>query len=94
MTDLDGRLLNFVVLTTLVLAGVGYSRLLWSLNLRPTAILVTAAILPGAIFLTTIWAIRAAQGTPSLIWPILLIDYFVFSGTAVVTVLIARRRHR
>ena len=92
--DVAGRLLNVGVLLTLVGAGLAYSRLLWSLRLYPTGVLVITAVAPGAIYLTTIWAIRALQGTPSLVWPTLLINWLVFSITAVIAVLVARKRHR
>jgi len=92
MDDIGGRILNPVVLATLVVAGLAYGRVLWSLNLRPTTTLVVTAIAPGAIFLVTIWLIRSAQGTPSLIWPALLADYLVYSTSGVLAVLVARRR--
>lgn len=92
--DIAGRLINPGVMLTMVLAGLAYSRLLWSLNLRPTGVLVVTAVAPGAIYLLTIWAIRAVQGTASLVWPTLLLDWLVFSMTAVIAVLVARRRHR
>jgi len=92
MDDIGGRILNPVVMGTLALAGLAYGRVLWSLNLRPTTILVVTAIAPGAIFLLTMWLIRAAQGTPSIIWPALLIDFTVYATSGVLAVLIARRR--
>jgi len=91
--DIGGRLFNPVVLATIVIAGLGYGRVLWSLSLRPTTTLVVAAIAPGAIFLVTIWLIRAAQGTPSLIWPGLLADYLVYATSGLLAVVVARRRH-
>ena len=94
MTDLEGRILNPVVMLTMLAAGVGYARILWSINLRPTGVLWVTAVAPGAIFLVTFWMIRAMQGRPSLIWPYLLIEWLIFSGTAVLLVLYARRRHR
>lgn len=93
MTDLEGRILNPAVLLTMIASGLAYSRLLWSVNLRPTATLLVVGLAPGAIFLLTMFSIRAMQGRPSLIWPYLMADWFVFSGSAVVAVLIARRRH-
>lgn len=93
MTGLEERVLNPAVLLTMVLSGLAYSRLLWSLRLRPTGVLFVTATAPGAIYLFTVYAIRALQGTPSLIWLYLLIDWFVFSCTAVAAVLVARKRH-
>lgn len=93
MDDIAGRILNPVVVATVALAGLAYGRVLWSLNLRPTAVLVVTAVAPGVIFLLTMWAIRALQGTPSLIWPALVADYLVYSMTGVLAVLVARRRH-
>ena len=95
MDDIGGRILNPVVLGTLALAGIAYGRVLWTLNLRPTVILVVTAVAPGAIFLLTVWAIRALQGTPSLIWPALLVDFLIYANVGVLAVLLARRRsHR
>ena len=74
--------------------GLAYSRLLWTLRLRPTGVLFITATAPGAIYLVTLWAIRAAQSTPSLFWIYLLVDWFVFSITAVVVVRVARRWHQ
>lgn len=93
MTGLEERILNPVVLLTMVFSGLAYSRLLWSLRLRPVGVLWVTATAPGAIYLMTVWAIRAIQGTPSLIWAYLLLDWMIFSGTAVLAVLLARRRH-
>ena len=94
MTGLEERILNPAVILTMALAGLGYSRVLWSVNLRPTGVLWIIATAPGAIYLITVWAIRSLQGTPSLIWLYLLIDWLVFSTTAFVVVMVARRRHR
>ena len=94
MDDIAGRILNPAVVLTMALSGLAYGRLLWSLNLRPTATLLVVGIIPGVIYLVTAWAIRAVQGTPSLIWPALIVDWLVFSGTSVGAVLLARRRHR
>ena len=94
MTDLEGRILNPAVLIVMVAAGLAYARILWAINLRPTGVLFVTATAPGAIYLATIWAIRAAQATPSLIWVYLFVDWMIFALTAVAAVLIARRRHR
>jgi len=93
MDDIGGRILNPVVIFTMVLSGFAYSRLLWSVNLRPTGVLFVIAVGPGAIYLLTVWAVRTAQGTPSLIWPALLLDWLIFSLTAFITVVVARRQH-
>lgn len=90
--DVLARLLNPAVLLTMVAAGVAYSRLLWVLSLRPTATLVVAGMAPGAIFLLTVWTIRALQGTPSTVYAVMLVDWFIFAGVGVGAVLIARRR--
>lgn len=94
MTGLEERILNPVVLLTMILAGLAYSRVLWVVNLRPTAVLWVVATAPGAIYIVTIWAIRALQGRPSLIWPYLLFDWMIFATTAFVAVMVARRRRR
>lgn len=92
MTDLEVRVLNPVVILTMVLAGLAYARVLWAVNLRPTGVLFVVATAPGAIYIITIWAIRAVQNTPSLIWPYLLVDWFIFATTAFIAVVVARRR--
>lgn len=90
-----GRILNPVVVLTVAIAGlVAYSRLLWAMNLRPTATLVVAATVPGVVFLLTLWAIRAVQNTASVFYFALVIDWLIFAGSAVAAVLIVRRRHR
>jgi hypothetical protein len=94
MTDVLDRLLNPAVLFTMIAAGLAYSRLLWVLNLRPTATLVIVAVAPGAIYLTTVWAIRALQGVVSTVYIVLLIDWFIFANTGALAVLLARRRQR
>lgn len=94
MTGLEDRILNPAVMLTMALAGLGYARILWSVNLRPTGVLWIIATAPGAIYLITVWAIRSLQGKPSLIWPYLLLDWMIFAGTAFVVVMLARRRHR
>jgi hypothetical protein len=86
-------ILNPGVLFVLFVSGLAYGRLLWALNLRPAATLLTIGLSPGVIYLVTIWAMRAAQGTPSLVWCALLVDWLVFAGTAVGAVLLARRAH-
>lgn len=94
MSGLEMRILNPAVMVTMVLAGLAYSRLLWSINLRPVGVLWITATAPGAIYLITFWAIRSLQGTPSLIWPYLLVEWMIFSTTAVLAVLGARRWNR
>lgn len=94
MSDLEARILNPGVLLVMVLAGLAYARVLWSVNLRPTGVLWIIATAPGAIYLLTLLAIRAVQGTPSLIWLYLLLDWMVFATTAFAAVVLARRRHR
>ena len=95
--DVIARLLNATVLLTMVASGIAYGFFLWSLDLRPTFRLFAAAVFPGAIFLAVIWAIRGFQGTLSLLYLLLVFDWFIFSITGVLTVLIGRRwcrRHR
>jgi hypothetical protein len=95
--DVIARLLNPTVLLTMVASGIAYGFFLWSLDLRPTFRLFAAAVFPGAIFVLTIWAIRGFQGTLSLLYLLLVFDWFIFSITGVLTVLIGRRwcrRHR
>lgn len=94
LDDVLDRLLNLGVIATVALSGLAYSRLLWVFNLRPTATLVVAGIAPGAIFLATVWAIRALQGTPSTVYIVLIVNWLIFSTVGVAAVLIARRRHR
>lgn len=93
MTDPLGRVFSVEIALVMVAAGLAYSRLLWSLNLRPSMTLVVVGIAPGAIYLATVWAIRAIQGTPSLIYVGLLLDWLIFASTGVAAVLIARRHH-
>lgn len=92
--DVLARLANPAVLLTMVAAGLAYSRLLWALNLRPTATLAVAGIAPGATFLVTVWTIRALQGTPSTVYVVMLVDWLIFATVGVATVLVARRRHQ
>lgn len=92
MDDPLGRLINPLIVVTLIAAGLAYARLLWALNLRPAVTLVVVGIVPGSVYLLTIWAIRAVQGTPSLVYIGLLLDWLLFAGVAVTAVLVARGR--
>lgn len=93
--DVINRVLSPTVLFTVLATGVAYGALLWSLDLRPLARLVTGAMLPGGMFLAIIWAIRGLQGTLSILYLLLIVDWLVFSAVGVVTVLAARRwKHR
>lgn len=91
MDDVLGRLLNPAVILTVMAAGLAYSRLLWTLNLRPTATLVIVGVGPGAIYLLTIWTIRGLQGTLSAVYVVLFVNWLIFAGVGVVAVLAARR---
>lgn len=93
MNDPLGRVFNIDIVLVMIAAGLAYSRLLWSLNLRPGMTLVVVGIAPGAIYIATVWAIRALQGTPSLIYVGLLLDWLVFAVVGVAAVLVARWRH-
>ena len=93
MTGIEERILNPGVLLTMALAGLGYARVLWSLNLRPTGALVITALAPGAVFLVTLWSIRAIQGSPSPFYVYLVVDWLIFAGSALAASLTARRRH-
>lgn len=92
--DVLARLLNPGVLLTVMAAGLAYSRLLWTLNLRPTATLLIVGVAPGAIYILTIWTIRGLQGTLSAVYIVLFVNWLLFAGTGVAAVLGARRRQR
>ena len=94
MTDSLDRIVNPGVILTMILAGIAYGRLLWSVNLRPNASLWVMAVGPGAIYLLMIWATRAAQGTVSLVYVALLIDWLIFANSGFLAVLGARRWRR
>jgi len=85
------RLLNPVVIGTMVAAGVAFGFFLWSLRIHPTALLWAAATFPGTIFFMVIWTIRGYQGTLSLVYIAELILWWVFSNTGVLTVLVRRK---
>lgn len=93
MDDVLSRLLNPGIIFAMVAAGAAYSVLLWALHIQPTSRLVMTSVAPGAIFTAMIWAVRAAQGTASLVYPILLVLWLVFSVTGVAVVIVRRRRH-
>lgn len=93
MNDIAERVFNPGVLFTMVVAGLAYGRLLWSFKLYPNATLAVIGIAPGAIFMLTVWAIRAAQGTASTVYILLFVDWLIFACTGVLAVLVARRRH-
>jgi hypothetical protein len=88
--DLGERLLNPTVLLTMVIAGIAYGWLLWAFRVRPTFTLWATALFPGAIFLIVLGSVRFAQGTPSLVWPALLVDWLVFASSGFLVVLIGR----
>lgn len=96
MTDIEGRILNPVIILTMILAGLAYARVLWAVNLRPNGVLWIISTAPGAIYLITIGAIRTAQtGQFSLFYFLLLVDWMIFATTAFLAVIVARRRlHR
>jgi hypothetical protein len=90
--DVLGRLLNPVVLATMVIAGVAYGWwILWALQLRPNARLLAAAVSPGVVFLAVVWSVRSFQGVVATTYIALIVDWLIFSSVGVLTV-IARRR--
>jgi fatty acid desaturase len=91
--DVIARLLNGPVLLTMIVSGIAYGLFLWSLDLRPAFRLFAAAVFPGAIFLAVIWAIRGFQGTLSLIYVLLIVDWLIFSNVSFLFVMIRRRWH-
>jgi hypothetical protein len=92
--DIIWRLLNPLVLGTMVGAGIAYGYwFLWELDLKPTFRLWAGATFGGMIFVLTIWAIRGFQGTLSAVYLALAVDWLLFSNAGVLTVL-ARRRWR
>jgi hypothetical protein len=90
--DVFGRLLNPGVVVTVALSGLAYGVWLWSLNLRPTITLYFTAVWPGVLFLLTIWAIRGLQGTLSVTYLAIFINWLIFSHCGVASVLVKRRR--
>lgn len=89
-----GRVLNPTVAATVIAAGVAYAGFLWSLRIYPHVRLWATAVLPGALFLAVIWAIRAVQGVASALYIALLVEWLIFSVTAVLVVLVTRRWRR
>ena len=93
MTDIEGRILNPVIVLTMVLSGLAYARVLWAVYLHPTSVLWIISTAPGAIYLITIGAIRSAQtGELSTFYFLLLLDWMIFATTAFLAVMVARRR--
>ena len=88
--DVAHRLLNPVVLGTMLVAGVAYGWLLWSLNIRPHFRLWAAATFPGLIFLAVVWSIRASQGVSSLTYIALGVDWLLFANAGYLAVLVHR----
>ena len=90
--DVLGRLLNPVVLGTMVVAGMAYGWwVLWALQLRPNARLLAAAVAPGVVFLAVVWSVRSFQGVVAATYIALMVDWLIFANAAALTV-IARRR--
>lgn len=92
--DIVARLFNPTVIVTMVAAGIAYGWLLWTLDIRPTVRLYAAAVFPGAIFLSTVWAIRGLQGTLSIVYLLLLVDFLIYAHVGVASVLAGRRWRR
>ena len=90
MENIADRLLNPIVVLTMIGAGVAYGWFLWSLYIRPASRLWLTALVPGIVFLGVIWTIRAAQGVASLTYVALIADWFIFAVSGVVTVLVWR----
>jgi hypothetical protein len=88
-----GRLLNPAVIVTLVAAGISYGWVLWELDLRLAFRLWAAATFPGILFLIVIGVIRLAQGSTSVLYPVLAVDWLIFAQAGVLTVLLRRRWH-
>jgi hypothetical protein len=84
------RLLNPGVIITLVVSGLAYGVILWALHIRPNVALWAMATWPGALFIILIGLVRFGEGSTSVLYPVLLIAWLVFSNTAFVFVL-ARR---
>jgi uncharacterized membrane protein len=87
------RLMNPAVLATLVLTGFAYGWLfLGTFMPRSLGRLWAVVTLPGAIFIVVIWTIRFMSGAISVIYPVLLLDWFLFAGVGIVAVALRRRR--
>jgi glucan phosphoethanolaminetransferase (alkaline phosphatase superfamily) len=94
MDNVADRLLNPGVVVSMIGAGIAYAWLLWSLNIRPNLNLFVVSVAPGVLFLVVIWSIRSMQGVSAATYVALLADWLIFSNSAFVTVLIARRWRR
>ena len=92
--DVMARLLNPGVVLTMIGAGIAYGMFLWALHIRPNLNLWLTAVVPGATFLAVIWSIRGLQGTFSLTYFALMVDWLIFAGSGVLTVLVWRWRRR
>jgi uncharacterized YccA/Bax inhibitor family protein len=90
--DIISRTLNPGVILTMIVTGIAYGHFLWALNVQPASRLYAIAIVPGAIFVLTILVIRSIQGTPSLIYATLFIDWLIFAHSGFFAVLVERRR--
>jgi hypothetical protein len=88
------RLLNPGVIITLVVSGLAYGMILWALSIRPNLSLWAIATWPGALFLVLIGLVRFGEGSTSVLYPVLLVAWLIFSNTAFLFVLVRRRRKR
>lgn len=88
--DVIARLLNPVVIATMIFAGIAYGWLLWSYDIRVNIRLFAIAVFPGAIFICVIWSVRAFQGVLATTYLALLVDWMVFSLAGFHTVQVAR----
>jgi hypothetical protein len=77
---------------TMIVAGLGYGYFLWALNVRDSVRLYGMAVVPGLAFLSFVFLSRlAGQGNAIALYPLLMVDWLIFSNTAFVSVVI--RRH-
>lgn len=92
--DILSRVFNPAIILTMVAAGIAYGGFLWALDIRPMLRLYAAAVFPGVIFIATILAVRGLQGTLSLLYLLLIVNYLIFANVGVITVAGWRRWHR
>ncbi len=91
MDDILSRTLNPGVVLTMLATGIAYGHFLWALNVQPATRLYAISVIPGAIFVLTILAIRSLQGVTSLVYATLFIDWLIFAHAGFFAVLVARR---
>jgi hypothetical protein len=87
------RLMNPAVLATLSLTGFVCGWVFLGAFLpRSLGRLWAVVALPPAIFICTVWIIRYMSGAISVLYPVLLLDWFLFAGVGIVAVALRRRR--